>query len=109
MPKKVSRTTSKRLTALSLVGLFGLAFYGIFTHNNMTAEIIAVMAPASVALLTLYMGIGHLDLRSLAALKILDLRKDSNSDLSTNFGDDRIDFDLPDFDTSPPAKGDDVA
>lgn len=64
-----SRSYSKRLTAWSLIGIFALAFWGA------TADVITVVGSAAIAHLALYVGVGHLDLRSWVASGLLDLRK----------------------------------
>lgn len=66
-PQK-SRSYSKKLTAWSLVGIFALAFYGI------GADVITVVGSAAIAHIALYIGVGHLDLRSWVASGLLDLR-----------------------------------
>ncbi|AMD59421.1 hypothetical protein AWN88_14205 [Agrobacterium tumefaciens] len=74
-PKTSSRTFSKRATAWSLVGIFSLAFYGVYVGYPDLAELITVVGSAAVAHLVLYMGVGHLDMRSLIAQGLLDLRR----------------------------------
>lgn len=73
--KTSTRTFSKRLTAWSLFGVFGLSFYGISVGYPRLAELITVVGSAAVAHLVLYMGVGHLDMRSLIAQGLLDLRR----------------------------------
>lgn len=73
--KATSRTYSKRVTAVALAGIYGLAGYGLYTGSPHTAEIVTVVGSAAVAMLMLYMGVGHLDLRSTIASGLLDLRK----------------------------------
>lgn len=63
-----NRTYSKKLTAWSLAGIFALAFYGI------GADVITVVGSAAIAHIALYIGVGHLDLRSWVASGLLDLR-----------------------------------
>jgi len=63
-----SRSYSKKLTSWSLVGIFALAFWGA------TADVITVVGSAAIAHLALYIGVGHLDLRSWVASGLLDLR-----------------------------------
>jgi len=62
-PQK-SRSYSKKLTAWSLIGIFALAFWGA-----------TAVGSAAIAHLALYVGVGHLDLRSWVASGLLDLRK----------------------------------
>ncbi|MEY9198466.1 hypothetical protein ABIA16_003582 [Sinorhizobium fredii] len=64
-----TRSYSKRLTAWSLIGIFALAFWGA------DADTITVVASAAIAHLGLYIGTGHLDLRSWIASGLLDIRK----------------------------------
>jgi hypothetical protein len=64
-----SRTYSKRLTAWSLVGIFALAFYGV------NADVITVVGSSAIAHLALYMGTGHLDLRSILSSQLLKIGK----------------------------------
>ncbi|KQQ72388.1 hypothetical protein ASF70_12705 [Rhizobium sp. Leaf321] len=64
-----SRTYSKRLTAWSLGGIYALAFWGT------TADVLTVVGSSAIALIALYIGVGHLDLRSWVASGLLDLRK----------------------------------
>lgn len=64
-----SRSYSKKLTAWSLAGIFALAFWGA------SADVITVVGSAAIAHLALYIGVGHLDLRSWVASGLLDLRK----------------------------------
>lgn len=64
-----SRTYSKRLTSWSLAGIFILAALG------REAEVIYAVSSAAVAHLLLYMGTGHLDLRSILTSELLKLRK----------------------------------
>jgi|GEM_PF-4935125 len=66
-PQK-SRSYSKRLTAWSLVGIFALAFWGA------SADVITVVGSAAIVHIALYIGVGHLDLRSWVASGLLDLR-----------------------------------
>lgn len=63
-----SRSYSKKLTVWSLIGIFALAFWGA------TADVITVVGSAAIAHLALYVGVGHLDLRSWVASGLLDLR-----------------------------------
>jgi len=63
-----NRTYSKKLTAWSLIGIFALAFWGA------SAEVITVVGSAAIAHIALYIGVGHLDLRSWVASGLLDLR-----------------------------------
>jgi hypothetical protein len=74
-PKTSTRTFSKRATAWSLLGVYALAFYGVAVGYADLAELITVVGSAAVALLILYMGVGHLDMRSLIAQGLLDLRR----------------------------------
>ncbi len=66
-PQK-SRSYSKKLTACSLAGIFALAFWGA------SADVITVVGSAAIAHIALYIGVGHLDLRSWVASGLLDLR-----------------------------------
>lgn len=70
-----TRTFSKRLTAWSLVGVFALAFFGVYVGYPDLAELVTVVGSAAVAHLVLYMGVGHLDMRSLIAQGLPDLRR----------------------------------
>ena len=69
-----SRSYSKRLTSWSLAGIFALAFWGA------SADVITVVGSAAIAHLALYIGVGHLDLRSWVASGLLDLRKKGASE-----------------------------
>ncbi|KAA1237150.1 hypothetical protein FHL81_10955 [Agrobacterium tumefaciens] len=73
--KTSTRTFSKRATAWSLFGIYVLAFYGVSVGYPGLAELITVVGSAAVAHLVLYMGVGHLDMRSLTAQGLLDLRR----------------------------------
>ncbi|MCD4660805.1 hypothetical protein [Agrobacterium sp.] len=73
--KTSTRTFSKRATAWSLFGIFALAFYGVCVGYPDLAELITVVGSEAVAHLVLYMGVGHLDMRSLIAQGLLDLRR----------------------------------
>lgn len=72
---KSTRTFSKRATAWSLIGIYFLAFFGVWVGYPDLAELVTVVGSAAVAHLVLYMGVGHLDMRSLIARGLLDLRK----------------------------------
>jgi hypothetical protein len=72
---KSTRTFSKRATAWSLIGVYALAFFGVYVGYPGLAELISVVGSVAVALLVLYMGVGHLDMRSLIAQGLLDLRR----------------------------------
>jgi len=63
-----SRTYSKRLTAWSLAGIFGLGAWR-------DADTIYAVGSAAIALNLLYMGVGHLDLRSILASQLLKIGK----------------------------------
>ncbi|CAN7329126.1 hypothetical protein [Neorhizobium tomejilense] len=79
--KPSTRTYSKRLTAWCLVAIFSLAFYGISVGTPDLADILAIVGSTSIAHQLLYMGIGHLDLRSLASVGgLLDLRRKGKPD-----------------------------
>ncbi|MGO7115560.1 hypothetical protein ACCS79_03510 [Rhizobium johnstonii] len=68
-PDQKSRGFSKRLTAWSLFGIYGLAFYGV------SADVIAVVGSTAIAHLTLYQVVGHLDYRTVIASGLLNLTK----------------------------------
>lgn len=74
-PKTFTRKFSKRATAWSLIGVYFLAFFGVYVGYPDLAELITVVGSAAVAHLVLYMGVGHLDMRSLIAQGLLDLRR----------------------------------
>ncbi|MBY3363735.1 hypothetical protein [Rhizobium laguerreae] len=63
-----SRTYSKRLTAWSLVGIFTLATFR-------DADLITAVGAIVIALNLLYMGVGHLDMRSILASQLLKIGK----------------------------------
>lgn len=76
-----SRTYSKRMTALSLLGIYGMAAYGMFTRNPDTADIVTNVGSVTVGLLIIYMGVGHLDLRQFlasSAASLLDFKRKPN-------------------------------
>ena len=73
--KASTRKFSKRATAWSLIGIYALAFWGVYVGYSGLAELITVVGSAAVAHLVLYMGVGHLDMRSLVTQGLLDLRR----------------------------------
>jgi predicted membrane protein len=62
--KEITRKFSKKITIASLAAFFGIAGVGLLIGNPHTAQIIGELGPWVVALLAIYMGIGHLDFRT---------------------------------------------
>ncbi|WP_343314059.1 hypothetical protein AAIB41_02625 [Brucella sp. BE17] len=62
--KEITRRFSKKITIASLASFFGIAGVGLLVGNPQTAAIIGELGPWVVALLAIYMGIGHLDFRT---------------------------------------------
>lgn len=62
--KDITRGFSKKITIASLASFFGIAGVGLLIGNPQTAAIIGELGPWVVALLAIYMGIGHLDFRT---------------------------------------------
>lgn len=62
--KEITRKFSKKITVASLSAFFGIAGVGLLLRNPDTASIIGELGPWVVALLAIYMGIGHLDFRT---------------------------------------------
>jgi len=62
--KEITRRFSKRITIASLAAFFGIAAVGLLIGNPQTAAIVEALGPWVVALLAIYMGIGHLDFRT---------------------------------------------
>jgi len=78
--KTSTRKFSKKATAWALTGIFALAFYGMHIGVPDLAGILTVIGSVSIAHLVLYMGVGHLDLRTLVAQGLLDLRRKRGPD-----------------------------
>ncbi|MBY5684812.1 hypothetical protein HFO32_22070 [Rhizobium leguminosarum] len=64
-----SRTYSKKIVAWSLAGIYLLALLG------RDAEVIYAVGAVAMAHLGLYIGTGHLDLRTWLASGLMDIRK----------------------------------
>lgn len=62
--KEITRRFSKKITIASLVAFFGIAAVGLLIGNPNTANIVDALGPWVVALLAIYMGVGHLDFRT---------------------------------------------
>ena len=78
--KTSSRRYSKRLTAWSLGGFYGLTVYGISVQYPHLADVLAIVGPTAVALLLLYMFIGHRDLQLMISKGTFDLRGKGKAD-----------------------------
>lgn len=66
--KEITRKFSKQITVASLAAFFGIAGVGLLIGNQHTAQIVDALGPWVVALLAIYMGIGHLDFRTAKGL-----------------------------------------
>lgn len=62
--KEITRKFSKQITVASLAAFFGIAGVGLLIGNPNTAAIIGELGPWVVALLAIYMGVGHMDFRT---------------------------------------------
>jgi len=62
--KEITRRFSKKITIASLASFFAIAGVGLLLRNPDTAAIVEALGPWVVALLAIYMGIGHLDFRT---------------------------------------------
>lgn len=62
--KEITRRFSKKITIASLSAFFAIAGVGLLIGNPSTAAILEALGPWIVALLAIYMGIGHLDFRT---------------------------------------------
>ena len=62
--KETTRKFSKKITIASLAAFFGIAGVGLLIRNPDTAAIIGELGPWVVALLAIYMGVGHMDFRT---------------------------------------------
>ncbi|MPR60640.1 hypothetical protein D7027_02180 [Ochrobactrum intermedium] len=62
--KEITRRFSKKITVASLAAFFAIAGVGMLIGNPSTAAIIEALGPWVVAMLAIYMGIGHLDFRT---------------------------------------------
>ncbi|MCX2696255.1 hypothetical protein [Ochrobactrum chromiisoli] len=62
--KEITRRFSKKITIASLGALFGIAGVGLLIRNPDTAAIVDALGPWVVALLAIYMGVGHMDFRT---------------------------------------------
>jgi hypothetical protein len=62
--KEITRRFSKKITVASLSAFFAIAGVGLLLGNPNTAAIVDALGPWVVALLAIYMGIGHLDFRT---------------------------------------------
>lgn len=66
--KEITRKFSKQITIASLVSFFAIAGVGLLIGNPSTAAIIEALGPWVVAMLAIYMGIGHMDFRTAKGL-----------------------------------------
>ncbi len=66
--KEITRKFSKQITVASLAAFFGIAGVGLLIGNQHTAAIVDALGPWVVAMLIIYMGIGHLDFRTAKGL-----------------------------------------
>lgn len=66
--KEITRKFSKQITVASLAAFFGIAAIGLLLGNQHTAQIVDALGPWVVALLAIYMGIGHMDFRTAKGL-----------------------------------------
>lgn len=66
--KEITRKFSKQITVASLAAFFGIAGVGLLLGNPNTANIVDALGPWVVAMLVIYMGIGHLDFRTAKGL-----------------------------------------
>ena len=62
--KEITRKFSKKITVASLAAFFGIAGVGLLIRNPDTAAIVDALGPWVVALLAIYMGVGHMDFRT---------------------------------------------
>nr|WP_312196570.1 hypothetical protein [Brucella anthropi] len=62
--KEITRRFSKKITIASLAAFFGIAGVGLLIGNPNTAAIVDALGPWVVALLAIYMGVGHMDFRT---------------------------------------------
>lgn len=62
--KEITRRFSKKITIASLGAFFGIAAVGLLIRNPDTASIVEALGPWVVALLAIYMGVGHMDFRT---------------------------------------------
>lgn len=62
--KEITRKFSKKITIASLAAFFGIAGVGLLIRNTDTDKIIGELGPWVVALLAIYMGVGHMDFRT---------------------------------------------
>lgn len=62
--KEITRRFSKKITIASLASFFGIAGVGLLIGNPSTAAIIEALGPWVVAMLAIYMGVGHMDFRT---------------------------------------------
>ncbi|MGQ5718837.1 hypothetical protein [Pseudochrobactrum asaccharolyticum] len=62
--KEITRKFSKQITVASLAAFFGIAGVGLLIGNQHTAQIVDALGPWVVAMLAIYMGIGHMDFRT---------------------------------------------
>ena len=72
--KPSSRRASKLLTAWCLAGIYFLAFYGITVGYQSLPELLTVVGSVSVAMVLLYMYVGHKDLLAFIGSGLFDLR-----------------------------------
>jgi len=69
LPPTKNRTYTKLIVVWSLAAINALAFF------HVDADALAVVGSTDVALIGLYMGIGHKDLKTWVASGLLDLRR----------------------------------
>lgn len=62
--KEITRRFSKKITIASLASFFAIAGVGLLLRNPDTAAIVDSLGPWVVAMLAIYMGIGHMDFRT---------------------------------------------
>jgi hypothetical protein len=62
--KEITRRFSKKITIASLTSFFAIAGVGLLIGNPQTAAIVEALGPWVVAMLAIYMGIGHMDFRT---------------------------------------------
>jgi len=66
--KEITRRFSKKITIASLGAFFAIAGVGLLLRNPDTAAIVEALGPWVVAMLAIYMGIGHMDFRTAKGL-----------------------------------------
>ncbi len=66
-----SRSFSKRLTVVSMTGIFAICAFGMYSATADLANILSVLSASTIAHLALYRGVGHLDYRQVIASGLL--------------------------------------